>query len=270
MSSSGFDRWQDLTTHQVKAAIARDPVVILPLAAIEQHGPHLPLSTDLDIGLGLIDAAAAMIGADCAALVLPAMAIGTSIEHTAFPGTLTLDPETALAMIHQIGAATARAGVRRLLFCNSHGGNTQVMDLVGLRLRRDFDLLVVKCSYFRFPLPDDIELPHDELRHGLHGGAIETSMMLHLAPGLVRRERCGEGVSVGQRLEREMMRLGPEGEASFAWMAQDLHAEGAVGNALFADAALGARLVNHYGNAIAEVIRDTAAFPLETLRSGRI
>ncbi len=270
MSGIGFARWQDLSTRELEASIARDPVVILPLAAIEQHGPHLPMSTDLDIGLGLIDAAAARIGGDSAVLVLPPMAVGSSMEHTAFPGTLTLDSETALATIQQIGASTARAGVRRLLFCNSHGGNTQVMDLAGLQLRRKFGLLVVKCSYFRFPLPDDMHLPPGELRHGLHGGAIETSMMLHLAPEAVRRDRCGEGMSVGYRLEREMKRLGPEGEASFAWMAQDLHAEGAVGNALLADAALGARLVKHYGDAIAEVIRDVATFPLEILRPGRI
>ena len=270
MSRIGFDRWQDLSTYELEAAISRDPVVILPLAAIEQHGPHLPLSTDLDIGLGLLDSAAATIGDDFAVLILPPVGIGTSMEHTAFPGTLSLDPETALAMIQQIGAATARAGVRRLLFCNSHGGNSQVMDLAGLRLRRDFDLLVVKCSYFRFPLPDDIELPPGELRHGLHGGAIETSMMLHLAPGSVRRELCKEGVSVGYRLDREMKKLGPEGEASFAWMTQDLHAHGAIGNPLLANAALGSRLVTHYSDAIAEVIRDTAVFPLEILRPGQI
>lgn len=267
MKRHGFPRWQDLTAPEMHAFSARDPVVILPLAAIEQHGPHLPLSTDLDIGLGLLEVAAARLGDSCAVLVLPAMAIGTSMEHEAFPGTLSLDPETALALIERYGAAVARIGARRLLLCNSHGGNTQVMDLAGLRMRRDHGLLVVKCSYFRFPPPEDLDLPSGELRHGLHGGAIETAMMLHLAPGSVRVEQCADNVSVGYRLEREMARLGPEGEAPFAWMTQDLHVDGAVGNALLADAGLGARLVAHYGAAIAEVIRDAAAFPLDLLRS---
>ncbi|MBS0002082.1 MAG: creatininase family protein [Thioalkalivibrio sp.] len=268
MSTDGFVRWQDLTSPEIRALVARDPVVVLPLAAIEQHGPHLPLSTDLDIGLGLLDAAARQLADGVLAVVLPPVAIGTSMEHEAFAGTLSLDPETAYAQVRQLGAAVAAAGFRRLLFCNSHGGNTQLMDLAGLRLRRDHGLLVVKCSYFRLGLPDDVDLPAGELRHGYHGGALETAMMLHLAPERVRMEHRGDRVSVGVRLDREMTMLGPEGPASFAWMTQDLHREGVVGNALLADAALGARLVRHYGAAIARVIQETGAFPLELLRPG--
>lgn len=268
MSTEGFVHWQDLTSPELRALAARDPVVVLPLAAIEQHGPHLPLSTDLDIGLGLLDAAAQHLAEGVLAVVLPPVAIGTSMEHEAFAGTLSLDPETASAQIRQIGRAVATAGFRRLLFCNSHGGNTQLMDLAGLHLRRDHGLLVVKCSYFRLGLPDDIDLPVGELRHGYHGGALETAMMLHLAPERVRMEHCGDRVSVAVRLEREMTVLGPEGPAAFSWMTQDLHREGVVGNALLADAALGSRLVRHYGAAIARVIHETGAFPLELLRPG--
>ena len=267
MNKSGFPRWQDMTAPEIRALAGRDPVVILPLAAIEQHGPHLPLSTDLDIGLGLLEAAATRLGDSCAVLVLPPMAVGTSMEHEAFPGTLSLDPETALALIGRYGADVTRAGARRLLLCNSHGGNTQVMDLAGLRLRRDHGLLVAKCSYFQLPLPANLDLPAGEVQHGFHGGAVETAMMLHLTPGSVRIEQCADNVSVGYRLEREMARLGPEGQASFAWMAQDLHPGGAVGNALLANPDLGARLVAHYGAAIAQVIRDTATFPLDLLRA---
>lgn len=268
MSTDRFPRWQEMTSPEVRALAARDPVVILPLAAVEQHGAHLPLSTDLDIGLGLLDAAAGRLGPAFPALQLPAMMIGTSMEHEGFPGTLSLEPETALGVIGQYGAAVAAAGFRRLLLCNSHGGNTQVMDLAALRLRRDHGLLVVKCSYFRFMPPEDVDLPTGELRHGIHGGALETAMMLHLAPEAVRLEHCRDQVSLGDRLDRELQVVGPGGSASFAWMTRDLHASGAVGNALLADAKLGARLVAHYGAAIAQVIRDTAAFPLDALRPG--
>jgi creatinine amidohydrolase len=246
MANHGFPRWQDLTSRELRALAMRDPVVVLPLAAIEQHGPHLPLSTDLDIGLGLLDAAAENIGDSVSVLMLPPVAIGTSMEHEAFAGTLSLEPETALAQIRQLGSAVAAAGFRRLLFCNSHGGNTQVMDLAGLRLRRDHGLLVVKCSYFRFALPENVHLPAEELRHGYHGGALETAMMLHFAPDRVRLEHCRDRVSLGQRMDREMTLLGPEGPASFSWLSQDLHGDGAVGNAQLADAELGLRLVRHY------------------------
>lgn len=264
---NGFLRWQDHTTVEIAAAAARDPVVILPLAAIEQHGPHLPLSTDLDIGLGLLEAAASRTDEAVLVLLLPPMVIGTSMEHEAFAGTLSLDPETALAVIAQYGAALDRAGMRRLLLCNSHGGNTQVMDLAGLRLRRDSGLLVVKYSYFHSPVPPDLPLSADELRHGLHGGAVETAMMLHLAPHAVRTDRMGDAVSLGYRLERELSRLSPEGPAGFSWMTQDLHPEGVVGNARLADAKLGARLVAHYAAEIAHVISDTARFPLDLLHT---
>lgn len=263
-----FRRWQDLTTAELRHHVARDPVIVLPLAAIEQHGPHLPLSTDLDIGLGLLDAAAEHLADRVPVLVLPPLAIGTSMEHTAFAGTLSLEPETILAQSRQIGAAVAAAGFRRLLFCNSHGGNTQWMDLAGLSLRRDHGLLVVKCNYFRLGLPRDLELPVNELRHGYHGGALETAMMLHLAPERVRKEQCRERISLGQTLDRKLSLLGPEGAASFSWMSQDLNESGAVGNALLASPALGGQLVRHYGAAIATVIEETSAFPLDELVAG--
>ncbi|WP_025367390.1 creatininase family protein [Thioalkalivibrio paradoxus] len=267
MTPTGFPLWQQMTSPEIAAAVAQDPVVILPLAAIEQHGPQLPLSTDLDIGLGLLNAAAAALGDDVAVWVLPPLAVGTSMEHDGFPGTLSLEPETALAVIGQYGAAVAGNGVRRLLLWNSHGGNSQVMDLAALRLRRDHGLLVVKCSYFRLGYPDGIGLPESELRHGWHGGAVETAMMQHLAPDSVRPEPDRDSGSLGEQLERQFELLGPEGTASFAWLARDLHGSGVVGDARTANAALGARLVAYYGDALARVIRETRAFPLGALRT---
>lgn len=269
MESPRFTRWQDLTTEEMRLLAVRDPVVILPLAAIEQHGPHLPLSTDLEIALGLLQAAAAFIEEAQGVLQLPPMMIGTSMEHEDFPGTLSLEPETALAMIAQYGAAVAAAGFRRLLLVNSHGGNTQVMELAALRLRRDHGLLAVNCSYFRLPPPADLALPADEIQHGIHGGAVETAMMLHLAPGAVRMDACTEAVSMGQELARTMTLVGVVAPAPMAWLSRDLHQSGAVGNALLADAALGRQLVLHYGQAIAQVIRETAEFPLDRLRPAR-
>jgi creatinine amidohydrolase len=261
-----FTRWQDLTTEEMRLLASKDPVVILPLAAIEQHGPHLPLSTDLDIGLGLLQAAAEAMDDTRGVLQLPPMAIGTSMEHEDFPGTLSLEPETALAVIGQYGAAVAAAGFRRLVLVNSHGGNTQIMELAALRLRRDHGLLVVNCSYFRLPLPAELALPADEIHHGIHGGAVETSMMLYLKPGAVRTAACTDSVSMGRELARAMTLVGVVAPAPVAWLSRDLNKSGAVGNARLADAALGRQLVLHYGQAIAQVIRETAAFPLDMLR----
>jgi creatinine amidohydrolase len=257
--------WQSMTTSDVPRAVDRDPVVIVPLAAIEQHGPHLPLSTDLDIGMGLLASAFRHLGDDFPAWVLPPLAVGASEEHMRLPGTLSLDPETLSGVIYQHGVALAASGVRRLVLSNSHGGNRHALNSAGLRLRREHGLLVVKVSYFEFPPPETVGLTDSEWRHGLHGGAVETAMMLHLRPDLVRLEEIRDAPPLGADLEGTMRRLSPEGMASFSWLAEDINRSGIAGDARQADASKGELLVAYYGEVLADVIRDAKAFPLERL-----
>ena len=182
-----------------------------------------------------------------------------------FPGTLSLTPETLSEIIYQYGVALSACGVRRLVLSNSHGGNRQVLNGVGLRLRREHRLLVVKVGYFEFPPPEAAGLPLSEWRHGLHGGAVETAMMLHLRPDLVRLEEIRDARPLGEELEGTMRHLTPEGAASFSWLAEDINQSGVAGDPRKADAAKGELLVAHYGGVLAEVIRDAKAFPLERL-----
>ncbi len=254
-----------MTSSDAAEVADRDPVVILPLAAIEQHGPHLPLSTDLVIGQGILSAAFRHLPEDFPAWVLPPQVVGSSPEHLDFPGSVSLEPESLIDVIEQLGASIAGSGVKRLVLANSHGGNRAAMDIAGLRLRREEGMLVVKASYFRFDRPEDVRLPVSEWVHGLHGGAVETAMMLHLGPELVRVDAISDARSLGVQLEGRMNRVSPEGEAPFAWLAGDLNALGVVGNATLASAAMGERLVAHYGRAMAEVIQDARSFPLEKL-----
>ena len=258
--------WQTQTTAAVKNLSERDPVVVLPIAAIEQHGPHLPLSTDLDIGLGLLASAFQYLPEDFPAWVLPPQAVGSSGEHVRFPGTLTLEPELLGELVYQCGVAVARCGVRRLVLSNSHGGNRHALHTAGLRLRDEQGLLVITANYFLFDPPDNVALPEAEWRHGLHGGALETAMMLHLRPDLVRSENCDDAQSLGEELKTAMRRVTPETEAaSFSWLAGDLNNLGVVGNATLADATMGKHLIDHYGRALAEVILDAKHFPIERL-----
>jgi len=266
MPDEALRPWASLTTTEAGRLAERDPVIILPLAAIEQHGPHLPLSTDLDIGLGLLTAAMDHLPGDFPAWTLPPLAAGASSEHEGFPGTLGLPQALLEDLIHEVGAAVARCGVRRLVISNSHGGNHAAMGSAGLRLRKELGMLVVKASYHKFPRPADVDLPDAEWRHGWHGGAVETAMMLHLRPGLVRADQMRHARSIGEDFEDELRRLGPEASgASFAWLAGDLNPAGVVGDARLATAALGARLVRYYAAALADVIRDARAFPLDRL-----
>jgi creatinine amidohydrolase len=265
MPETSIRFWQSLTTAGVRQAVADDPVVVLPLAAVEQHGPHLPLSTDLDIGLGLLASAFHHLPNDFPAWVLPPQAVGCSREHMRFPGTLSLEPELLAAIVYQLGAAAAGAGVRRMVLCNSHGGNRQLLDSAGLRLREQHRLLVVRVSYFELPRPSSVDLPESEWRHGLHGGAVETAMMMHLRPELVRTGEMRPAWSLGVDLEKTMNRLGAAGAAPFSWLADDLSGTGVMGDPGLADSAMGERLVRHYGEALGEIICDARAFPLERL-----
>ena len=262
-------QWETLTAAEARAAAVRDPLVILPLAATEQHGPHLPHSTDADIGRGLLAAALARLPTGSEVWTLPWVSVGASLEHARFPGTESV---TAMELVRTVvarGEALARAGVRRLVLFNSHGGNRAALDVAALDLRARHDLLVVKANYFRFARPVDVALPEHEWKHGLHGGALETAMMLHLQPDAVRQDAIADFPSLGARLEGSLRHVAPEGEAPFAWLAGDLNPAGVVGDARLATAEMGARLVDHYGRILAEVIEDALAFPLDALTRGR-
>ncbi len=258
--------WGELTTLEVKRVVSRDPVLILPLAALEQHGPHLPLSTDEIIGRGLLEGAFRALSPELPVWSLPVQSLGASAEHEAFSGTVSLDAGELERLVVSVGEALARAGARRLVLANSHGGNRHMMQTAALRLRRDQGLLVVTVSYPRLPRPGGIDLPEEEWRHGLHGGALETAMMLHLRPDLVRKDRLRPAPSLGEELETTLERLGAEGAAAFAWLAGDLHPSGVTGDPTLATPAMGRVLVEHYGNELARVVRDARAFPLERLR----
>ena len=264
MSDDPIRYWQTLTTVEAAALAARDPVIVLPLAAIEQHGPHLPLSTDLVIGLGLLAEAFRRLPPDLPVRALPPQAVGTSGEHGRFAGTLSLTPELLIESLVQTGAAVGAAGVRRLVVANSHGGNLSAVDIAARRLREE-DLLVVKATYFDAPRPSHTGLPEEEWRYGLHGGAVETAMMRHLRPDLVRLDAVQRFPSLDEDLSGTLRQVSAEGGASFAWLAGDLNPQGVAGDATLGTAELGARLVAHYGQVLANVIRDARAFPLDRL-----
>ena len=259
-----MEYWQDLATTDLAGLDPESTLALLPVAAVEQHGPHLPLSTDLVINRGIVEAARAHLAPGVRVLVLPEQAVGDSLEHTAFRGTLSLPPELLLALWSEIGRCVARAGLRKLVIFNSHGGQTGLVDQVALRLRVEQRMLVVRANYFSFDVPEDL-FDIDEVANGLHGGEVETAMMLHLRPDLVRQAALSrfEGPP-----SRPGARLGPESPVGYGWMSQDLNAMGVVGNAAGADAERGARLLEHLGSRLAALLGETAALPLSRLEDG--
>ena len=262
---SGY--WRDLTTEDFRGLDPERWLALLPMGAVEQHGPHLPLDTDACIAEGVAAAALARLPDDLRVLVLPPVVVGSSDEHGAFAGTLSHPAETLIAMLCDLGDGVARAGLRKLVVLNAHGGQPQMVDIAALRLRLRHRMLVVKANTFRFDIPSGL-FDDAELQHGFHGGAVETSMMLHLCPGRVRLDRAADFRPLSRTLAAANARLRPGGGASFAWAAQDQHASGAIGDATLADAAKGHHLIEHMADVLIDVLRDADRFPLSSLRDG--
>ena len=264
--------WADLGTRdfaQRKASrLAAQTVAVLPVAAIEQHGPHLPLSVDATLLQGVIDAALPLLPADLPVLFLPPQNVGLSPEHIRYPGTLTLSPATIIALWTELGECVARAGVKKLLLFNGHGGQVSVMDIVARELRTRCDLLVYSASWFSLPLPEAVagQFSAHEHRFGIHAGEIETSMMLHLAPATVHMEHAQDFRSTSQDRSERYAILGNGKSAKLGWQMQDYHPAGAVGNAAAASAGKGQALVEAAATQLVALLKEMADLPLDTLR----
>jgi creatinine amidohydrolase len=259
--------WSDLTTLDFRDLDMSRVIAVLPLAAVEQHGPHLPVGVDAAIQQGMIDRVVDRLPDDLDILFLPLQAIGVSIEHGDFPGTLSLSHETALRLVTEIGEGVARAGCRKLVLLNSHGGNTPLLSQAALELRARRGMLAVSCSWHRFGYPDGL-FSLDEIRLGVHGGEIETSLMLALASDFVDMARAARFRSASESFERDFTWLRADKPIGFGWMTQDLSPDGALGDAAAASAAKGEAAADYWATAFVELLRDVEAFDLERLRRG--
>ena len=249
--------WLALTTE----GFAADRIAVLPVAAVEQHGPHLPVGVDTYIAEAYLTRVRTLLPDNTPAVFLPVQAVGASDEHRAFRGTLTLSPETALRAFVEIGESVVRTGIRKLVFINSHGGNITLIDLAARQLRVKHGILAVHASWGRFGYPEGL-FSVAERTHGIHGGDIETSIMLASWPHLVRREKIADFRPRTYAMERDHAYLRADSPAGFGWMAQDLHPCGAVGDASLATAEKGKATLDHGARAFVALLRDVAAFAL--------
>jgi creatinine amidohydrolase len=259
-------RWWDLTAQDFRDLDMSRIVAIQPIGAVEQHGPHLPVRVDAAIGEGMIARAFELVSDDTPALVLPSQPVGKSDEHTSFAGTLSLSAETVGRVWYEIAESVHRAGCRRILFLNSHGGQPQVMEIVCRALRVKLGMLAVGTTCLRMFDKRDL-FSASELKHGIHGGEVETSVMLHLHPDLVEMNRAENFVPLSVELEAHGGLLTPEGAVGFGWQVQDLNPAGALGNAAAADARRGGELVERGAAALIKLIDVIAQLPLSRFSS---
>ncbi len=258
--------WRNLSWPEFEGLDPARTLALQPVGAIEQHGPHLPVGVDAIIAEAVARLAAAQAQGDFTILILPATQVGKSTEHLAYPGTLTLGAETLTRLWTEIGDSVARAGLRKLVFLNAHGGQPQVMEIVAREMRVRHGMVALASGWWSAGLPEGL-LPEDEMRHGIHAGAVETAMMLHLAPELVRMEHAGNFAPATAAVAARFARLRMVGPMQIGWMAQDLHPSGAAGDATLATAEIGRALVEGVARRYAELLQDVAAYPLEAIRS---
>ena len=259
--------WTEIRWNEVSPADAARWIAVLPLAATEQHGPHLPFETDVMIGEAYLARVRELLPPDIPATFLPIERVGISTEHIHYPGTLTLPTEVALRNWTAIGESVARAGVRKLVMVTSHGGNSAAMSLVAQDLRAHHGLLAVTTSWMRFGTPQGM-FSTEELRHGVHGGAVETSIMLARYPQHVRADAIADFRPSSIAMEKQYRWLSAHRPVPFAWQAQDLHHSGATGDATLASAEKGERLLDHGARAFCELLADVDKFDLSALAGG--
>jgi creatinine amidohydrolase len=256
--------WSELTTVEFAGLDPEKTIAILPVAAIEQHGPHLPVATDTAIAEGMITETLKHLPDDLAILFLPTQAIGKSNEHLRSPGTITLSAEVATAAWVSIGEAVHRAGLRKLVIVNSHGGNVDNVSIVARDLRVRLQMLVVGCQWARFGNPAGMYTA-EEVAFGIHGGDMETSLMLYFRPDLVNMAKAENFAPTSIKIAKEFAHLRPTGVTAFGWIAQDLHPAGAAGDASIATADKGRATAEFRAREFIKLLRDVERFSLGRL-----
>ena len=259
--------WMEMTWQDVAGGDTARWIAVLPLAAVEQHGPHLPLGVDTYIAEAYLARARDLLPDDLPATFLPMQRIGISAVHLAFPGTLTSSAATAIAAWTELGDSLARAGLRKLVLVTSHGGNVAAMETVARDLRARLGMLAVTVGWHRFGYPDGT-FSTEEKKHGIHGGDIETSLMLAAKPDTVCMDQAPKATPETVAMAAEFKWLGAYRPAGFAWMTQDLHPSGAVGDATLATAAKGDAALARGAQAFVELLREIDRFDLARLRDG--
>ena len=265
--------WANLKSPDFAALDLTRCIAVLPVAATEQHGPHLPLNVDTTLVDGVIAAALADLPANLPVLFLPTQAVGFSPEHTAFAGTLSLSAETVIRLWTEIAESVAASGVKKLVLLNSHGGQVGLLDVVARDLRARLGMLVYSVNWFNLPLVAENGesvsglFGDHEHRFGIHAGEMETSMMLALDVGQVDMAKAEHFHSTAQDRAVKFSILGDGRSAKLGWQMQDYNPHGAAGNAAAASAEKGKAVLDAAGRSLAQLLSEIDRLPANTLRA---
>jgi creatinine amidohydrolase len=246
-----------LNWKQVDALPRESTLLILPTAAIEQHGHHLPLATDTLINNLLLGRALASLPPNRSVFALPPVHYGKSNEHLGFPGTLSVSATTFMSVLHDLGASVASAGFRRLAIYNTHGGNSSLIDVMARDLRAEFNLRTFTLQGSAGAKFEGLSA--QERAYGFHAGEVETAFLLAAAPELVDRSAYTRNYIADVAKPETLL---PENAPStFAWLTRDIAESGVMGDPHPATAENGARWIEQAAARLAIALEAMITFP---------
>lgn len=253
-------RFSYLSWKQVESLAKDETLLVLPTAAIEQHGHHLPLATDTLINNLLLGKALERLRADASVYALEPICYGKSNEHLGFPGTLSVSSSTFMAMVRDLGASVAASGFKRLALYNTHGGNSSLVDVMSRDLRAEFGLRTFALYGSGGIAFDGVNA--QERAYGFHAGEVETAFLLSAVPELV--DPSAYTVNYIAEVERPELLLPENAAATFAWLTRDIAGSGVMGDPRPATAENGARWVDLAATRIAAALEAMLRYPLPT------
>ena len=246
-----------LNWKQVDALPRESTILILPTAAIEQHGPHLPIATDTLINNLLLGHALKKLPADMHVYALPPVHYGKSNEHIGFPGTLSVSSSTFMAVLRDLGSSLSKAGFRKLVLYNTHGGNTSLVDVMARDLRAEFGL---RTFVLHGSAGTQFEgLSAQERAYGFHAGEVETSFLLAAVPEIV--DTAAYTANYIADVSKPALLLPENAPATFAWLTRDIVASGVLGDPRPSTAEKGARWIEQASTRVAAALQEIARFP---------
>lgn len=248
--------WESFRASEFKSIDTNRTIAVFPTAAIEQHGPHLPVGTDNMIARGMIEEVKRILPDDLDVRILPIQSVGKSNEHLWAVGTLSLTANTALNAWTEIGLSVARSGIKKIVIVNSHGGNLDLVSILARELRVQAGMFAVKCQWTSFGHPEGLFSERED-RIGIHGGDFETSMMLHLHPNYVDMSKAQDFPSTA-----ETDNISPIGPISYGWIARDICVDGVAGNASAATREKGKSVMEHQAKGFVELLYKVKLMPL--------
>jgi creatinine amidohydrolase len=251
-------RLAELRLPEIAHHISSDSILLQPVGSIEQHGPHLPFNTDLVVPERTAETLVDRFGDELDLWLLPSLAYSKSNEHAWAPGTVWLSARTLLSVIEDVGTSLATLPARKLVFLNGHGGNSSLLNVACRELRLSHGWMTF-LMHPTVPPDQGGESAEAELGMGIHGGFVETSLMLHLAPHLVATDLADANVP-GPLAENRFVRFG--GPVTFGWSADDFGPEGHVGDPRGASAEAGARIFERTVATLGDALHEVRAFEL--------